>query len=121
MGSRVLVDTNILIDQLAGLEAARTELRRYEDRAISVISRIELFVGLREGETDRGENLMANFVQIELTPGIVEEAVKVRRTTKLKLADAILLATARVENRVLLTRNTRDFKEGKFVRIPYRL
>ncbi len=121
MGSRVLVDTNILIDQLAGVEAARVELRRYEDRAVSVISRIEMFVGLREGEAERAEGLMGNFVQIELTPDIAEETVRVRRTTRLKLADAVLLATARVEKRVLLTRNTRDFKPGQYVRIPYKL
>ena len=84
-----------------------------------MISRIELFVGLREGERTRAESLLSNFVQVELTPAIVEESIRVRQSTRLKLADSILLATAHVERRVLLTRNTRDFSPGRFVRIPY--
>ena len=121
MGSRVLVDTNILIDQLAGFEAARAEIRSHDDRAVSVISRIELFVGLKEGERARAESLLSNFVQLELTPAVVEEAVRVRQATRLKLADAIILATAHVEKRVLLTRNTKDFQVGRFVRFPYKI
>ena len=63
--------------------------------------------------------MLSNFVQIELGPDIAEETVFVRRQTRLKLPDAILLATAHVEGRVLLTRNTRDFKPGRSVRVPY--
>ena len=121
MGSGVLADTNILIDLLAGFESSLTELRKYDDRAISVISRIELFVGLREGERARAESLLSNFTQVEITPDVVEESIRVRQTTRLKLADSILLASAHVERRVLLTRNTRDFSPGRFVRIPYTL
>jgi predicted nucleic acid-binding protein len=119
MGPRVLVDTNILIDQLAGQAKARAEIRMHENRAVSVISRIELMVGVQDAERQRAESLLSNFIQIELTPEIAEEAVHVCQTTRLKLADAILLATAHVEGRVLLTRNTRDFQEGRFVRFPY--
>lgn len=36
----------------------------------------------------------------------------VRRTNKLKLLDAMILATAQVSGRVLVTRNTKDFGEG---------
>ena len=43
-----------------------------------------------------------------------------RRTTKIKLPDAIILATAEVERRVLITRNTRDFLAGaRGIRVPY--
>lgn len=34
----VLVDTNVLIDFLRGIPAARTELSRHADKAISVIT-----------------------------------------------------------------------------------
>ena len=82
MGSGVLADTNILIDLLAGVAPSLLELRKHEHRAVSVISRIELFVGLREGERTRAESLLSNFVQVELTPAIVEESIRVRQTTR---------------------------------------
>ena len=119
MGPPALVDTNILIDLIAGLPLALNVVRRHPNRAISVVTRIEVLVGLREGERDRAEMLLSNFQQIELTPEIAEETIQVRRATRLKLPDAILLATAQVEKRVLLTRNTRDFQAGRFVRFPY--
>ncbi len=121
MGSRALADTNILIDLLAGQRLALTELRAHNDLAISIVSRIELLVGLRDEERMRAESMLRSFKLIELTPEIAEEAIRVRKTTRLKLADAIILATAHVERRVLLTRNTRDFQAGRFVRIPYTL
>ena len=42
-----LFDTNILIDYLNGVEAARTELGRYSDKAISLITWMEVMVGGR--------------------------------------------------------------------------
>ena len=35
-----------------------------------------------------------------------------RRERRIKLPDAIILATAEIENRLLITRNTRDFPAG---------
>ncbi|EFG6101062.1 type II toxin-antitoxin system VapC family toxin, partial [Escherichia coli] len=40
-----LFDTNILIDYLNGLEPAREELRRYDDRFISIVSWMEVLAG----------------------------------------------------------------------------
>ena len=121
MGPSALVDTNILIDFLNGEPPARRELARYTDRAVSVISRIELLAGIREEDRERAESYLDLFLQVDLTAAIAAETVKVRRGSRLKLPDAILLATAHVEQRVLLTRNSRDFKEGRFVHIPYHL
>lgn len=121
MGSPALVDTNILIDFLAGVPAAARELHKHKDLAISVISRIELLAGVPTDRRDIAEDFLRRFIQIELTPAIVEESVHVRRHDRLKLPDAILLATAHMEKRVLLTRNTSDFRPGRFVRVPYQL
>ncbi len=41
---RALFDSNNLIDYLAGVAAARTEVSRYEQPAISVITRIEVML-----------------------------------------------------------------------------
>ena len=77
--------------------------------------------GLSESEFVLKEEVRANFGVIALSAEVAEEAVLLRRNTRLKLPDAVILATAHVEKRVLLTRNTRDFTEGRFVRIPYSL
>jgi predicted nucleic acid-binding protein len=47
---RVLFDTNILIDYLSGIRAAKKELARYEYRAISTITWMEILVGTSADE-----------------------------------------------------------------------
>ena len=42
---KALLDTNILIDFLHSVPAAREEVARYEDRAISIITWMEVLVG----------------------------------------------------------------------------
>jgi predicted nucleic acid-binding protein len=42
---RAVFDTNILIDFLRGRPEAKPELERFDDRAISVLSWIEVMVG----------------------------------------------------------------------------
>ena len=119
MGTRVLIDSNIVIDVLAGREPALKELRKHPDRAISIITWIEVTAGLQEDEAGLRDELAVNFGVVALSTEIAEEASLLRRTTRLKLPDAVILATAHVEKRVLLTRNTRDFSAGRFVQIPY--
>ncbi|MFP3560880.1 VapC toxin family PIN domain ribonuclease, partial [Paraburkholderia sp. SIMBA_049] len=42
---KALFDTNILIDYLGGVGGAKKELARYEYRAISIITWMEVLVG----------------------------------------------------------------------------
>jgi predicted nucleic acid-binding protein len=121
VGTRVLIDSNIVIDVLAGVPRALAEVRKHRDRAISVITWIEVTAGLTEEEQRLREFVSANFPVIALTPEIAEESAFLRRTSRLKLPDAVILATAHKQDRVLVTRNTRDFSPGRFVRIPYTL
>jgi predicted nucleic acid-binding protein len=121
VGTRVLIDSNIVIDFLAGVPEARDEVRRYRERAISIITWIEVVAGLREEEQEMREFLSRNFPVVDLSAGIAQEAATLRRTTRLKLPDAVILATAHASHRVLITRNTRDFSSGPFIRIPYQL
>ncbi len=117
-----LFDTNIVIDILAGIQLAREEYDRYSDRAISIITWMEVMSGVHPDEAAKVLRFLATFVQLLLSPAIAEQAVDVRRTSRLKLPDAIILATAQVEKRILLTRNTKDFKpDGVSVRVPYQI
>ncbi len=121
MGSRVLVDTSLIVDLLRNVPQAAPELRRHKDVAISIVTWMEVLSGLRGKEWQIVQEFERNFPVVQLTPAIASEAVLVRRELRLKLPDAVILATAHVEQRVLLTRNTREFKPGRFVRVPYEL
>jgi len=116
-----LFDTNILIDYLNGIEAARTEVRRYRTRLISVITQMEVLIGARSGEEeDVIQMFLRDFRVVEITRGVAGEAVALRRVHRVRLPDAIIWATARAESALLVTRNTKDYPADEpGVRVPY--
>jgi hypothetical protein len=119
----VVLDSCILIDALNGSEPARTYLREARNAAISRLTWMEVLAGAAGVEEDR---IIRGFLSIfELLPideAVAEEAVKLRRSHRLKLPDAIIFATARVHRAELATRNTKDFPAGTpGVVVPYLL
>lgn len=119
---RALFDTNILIDYLNGVDAARAELARYERPAISVISWIEVLVGTKPAVEAATRGFLATFERVELSTDIADRAVSLRRKARLRIPDAIILATARVGGLLLVTRNTKDFPvDEPGIRMPYRI
>jgi len=122
VSTKVLFDTNILIDYLSGVSKARTALERYGDRAISMVTWMEVMAGTTPGDEAQVRTFLNSFRILPVTAEVAEEAVALRRRRKIKLPDAIIQATARVDGRTLLTRNTRDFPAGEpGVSIPYSL
>ena len=68
------------------------------------------------------EDFLRQFAVIELDEAVAREAIMLRQEYKLKLPDAIIWASARLNNALLITRNARDFDRGEpGIRIPYRL
>jgi len=119
---KVLFDTNVLIDYLSGVEAARTEIDRYSNRGISVITWMEVMAGVMPAYEIKTRGFLDTFQNIPITAAIAEGAVRVRKLRRLKLPDAIILATATSHNRLLITRNTKDFPaDDPAVRVPYQL
>jgi len=115
-----LLDTNILIDNLLGVQGAAEELDRYQDRAISIVTWIEVLVGATPAEEAKMRLFLSDFAVIPLGNEVAEEAAKLRRSHRMKLPDAIIWASARGTNRLLVTRNTKDFPAGDpGVRHPY--
>lgn len=118
---RALFDTNILIDFLNGIAAARAELARYERPAISVIAWIEVMAGAKPETESQTRRFLASFERLGVTEAVGERTIELRRSMKLRLPDAIILATAQTENLVLVTRNTKDFRvDHPGIRVPYR-
>jgi len=118
---KALLDSDVLIDYLQGLPAARDELARYRRPLCSIISFIELLAGAHiAAERQAAETLLRSLGRIELTEDVARRAVELRQSLRLKLPDAIVLASAEVEGCILVTRNTRDFPaHDPRVRFPY--
>ncbi len=122
---KALFDTNILIDYLNGIPAAKTELDRYtgkDDKAISVITWMEVLVGTTPETDNATRGFLAGFQSLPIDAPVASRSVEIRKNHKIKLPDAIVWATAQVHGRILVTRNTKDFAEDEpGVRAPYRL
>jgi len=122
VGTKVLFDTNILIDYLSGVPKARIELERYRDRAISVITWMEVMAGTTSTDEAQVRAFLMTLHTAPITSDVAERSFLLRRKKNLKLPDAIIRATAEVENRLLVTRNSRDFDANDpGIRIPYRI
>ncbi len=120
---KAVFDTNILIDYLNGVAAARREIRLYESPLISSITWMEVLVGTQDPEEgQRVRNFLRWFELVPIDQRVSEEAVKIRREKKLRPPDAIVWASAKTNGALLVTRNTKDFPQAApDVRVPYRI
>ena len=118
-----LFDTNILIDHLNGIAKATRELRLSNDPAISMITWIEVMTGASKPDEEGVlRAFLLNFECLPVSSAVAERAAVVRRQMKIKMPDAIILATAEVAGRQLVTRNVKDFPAGTHgVRVPYKV
>ena len=120
-------DSNIVVDTLMGVDKARVELERAAHQGgrvwISRIVWLEVMSHAR-GEAQRlAERFLEGFAIDEIDGEIAGRAAALRRERpRMKMPDALVLATAMVRGRVLVTRNTQDFPaEMPGIRVPYLL
>ncbi|AOJ34733.1 type II toxin-antitoxin system VapC family toxin [Burkholderia metallica] len=119
---KALFDTNILIDYLGGVESARAELGRYDYRAISTISWMEVLVGTSARDEAPIRAWLSSFDVIALDSTIADRAVTIRKERRIRLPDAIVWASAQVNGLLLVSRNAKDFPPTEpGVRMPYRI
>ena len=119
---KALIDTNILIDYLNGIDAAKEEIGRYETPLISAITWMEVMVGAAGDEQASIRSFLSRFTQIGIDAEVAEIAVAIRREHKIRLPDAIIWASAKRESALLVSRNTKDFPADlPDVRAPYQL
>ena len=120
-------DTNIIIDHLEDRGLAESEIYRASQQPGGAwISRMVWIEVMSKGAgplLKETESYLARFGMDEITSDIAARAALLRRERpRLKAPDAIVLATAQLRNRILVTRNIRDFPAGlPGVRIPYTL
>ncbi len=116
MGQRYLIDSNIIIDYTSGLlpQHASDFVEDVFNRAfvISVVVKVEVL-----GYDDPFEKqlYMEEFIRaaliIPLNDAVVQQAIVLKRKyKKLKLGDAIIAASALINDLTVVTRNVADFK-----------
>lgn len=130
----ILLDTNILIDHFNGVSAALDEIANHDNLAISAITWMEVAAGLDPIDLSAFDQLTKSLPVyiLHTTDEINRETTRLRRASigahkagtgkKLATPDAIILATANVTGRQLVTRNPADFRAATIpVRVPYDL
>ncbi|MER1967958.1 type II toxin-antitoxin system VapC family toxin [Castellaniella sp. GW247-6E4] len=117
---RALFDTNILIDYLGGIPAAKAELARYARPAISVITWMEVMAGVTREDEAMIRAWLTTFDRVALDETVADRAVSIRAQRRIRLPDAIIWASAQVHSMLLVSRNTKDFPPDEpGVRMPY--
>jgi predicted nucleic acid-binding protein len=116
MGKRYLLDSNTVIDYIAGLYPNKAvqwlDQLIDEEINVSIITKIEVL----SFDPDKDDNytVLVDFFDasniLELTNDIVNKTIQIRQKQKIKLPDAVIASTALVNGLVLVSRNTKDFK-----------
>ncbi len=88
-----LVDTDVLVDHLRGAHELRP--RKSDGLAYSVITRAELFAGRADAEQEVAL-LLDGLAELPVTRSSAEAAGRIRRTTGVRLPDALIAATVAV-------------------------
>jgi predicted nucleic acid-binding protein len=84
---------------------------------------MEVMVGAQgDHEEARIREFLNTFETIPLDDAVAEKAVHLRQRYRLRLPDAVIWASAKTRDSLLITRNTRDYpaKEPD-IRVPYEL
>ncbi len=121
------LDANILIDSLLEHDPAKREIMRIAASGARMwVSRMAWIEVLSKGNDTvvrEAIKFLSRFGLDEIDDEISLRAAALRRERpRLKSPDAIILATAQIRGRVLVTRNTKDFPaEMPGIRIPYKL
>ena len=124
---RYLLDTNILIEAAGNtaLAVAALEQAVLSDWVgYSAITRLELFgyPDLTSDEEVVLRLLAGELEEVVVTSSVIDRAIQIRKSIRIKVPDSIIAATALEMDAVLMTRNEGDFKAVKGLNIinPWR-
>lgn len=123
-----LIDSNVLIDYVAERfsDAQLKQLDVVFDTSfsISVITKIETLGYNAHLNDERKMQLFLSLASIiKLNDDIVERTIDLKKSIKIKTPDAIIAATALVNELTVMSRNVADFKRIPGLKIinPYEL
>jgi hypothetical protein len=121
--SKFLIDSDILIDFLRGLNEARDflcKLRKEGELLISVINLVEIYSGKEIKNTKKRkiiDQFLSEFKIIPLDEDLAKLAGEIRLNYYLPFADAIVAATTIYTGSILATRNVKHFSKIKSLKL----
>jgi predicted nucleic acid-binding protein len=94
-GNSIVIDTSIIINLFNGIEEVR-QLITGRDLFVSIISEIEVlsFLALSNEQKVLIKTFLSQCHIVDIEPAIKDLTIEVRSTSKIKLPDAIIAATA---------------------------
>ena len=110
-GKTFILDTNIII-YLSQEKMKMTDFASKGDRlCISAITYMEALGYPFKTKEDESfvEMLCNSFDLLDLTKPVIGKTIEIRKQAKIKLPDAIIAASALVNNATLVTNNVKDF------------
>jgi hypothetical protein len=122
----IILDTTMLVDIIRRKEVALDYLDGISKGAdiprLSIVTSMELIIGCRnKNEVRKVEELLADYDVLDITPLISRKAYRLisqfSKSHGLVIPDALIAATALVENAVLVTSNVRHFSMIKELRL----
>ena len=113
MVEKYLIDTNAVIDYLTNKLPNDTCIIIDKNQSqISVITRMEL-LGWYNASSEQIK-VLEDFVRtsmiFNLEESVILRTIEIRKSVKIKLPDAIIAATALINDSILITKNKDDFK-----------
>ena len=119
--NRLLLDSNIIIGVVTG-RFSISQLKE-PDLAVSEITRLEVFGyhKLQSQEEELLDEFFRNINCLPISKEIVNQAIKYRKQKKMSNGDAIIAATAIVNNLPLATANVKDFEHLEVLEIIHPL
>ncbi len=116
-GNSLVLDTNIVLYLLNG-DMVLSALLYHKKLYISFISQLELlgFKGISLKQQTEISRFIQDCIVIDINEDIKREVILLRKTSKLKLPDSIVLATARYLSLPLITSDI-DFRSIEFPEI----
>jgi predicted nucleic acid-binding protein len=123
-----LIDTDVLIDHLRGVEKAYRFMQEIKFREstiyYSVISKAEIYSGIMPEEEERVASLFESMEEVPVDGRVAEDAGRYRKTFlvshKLFLPDALIAASAKRVGAILITLNKKYYPMTDIeIQIPY--
>lgn len=113
-GNKAILDSNLLIFLSKNLIDRRKLYSKYDEFCVSIITYMEVyaFEFPNQNEKDSLDQTFANLEIIEINREIADQSIIYRKNKfkKIKLPDAIILASAKYANAELLTDDWDDFQ-----------
>ncbi len=120
---KIVVDTSIIIDFLRRKDKVNSLLYHLaeEDLSVSIITHTELYAGKSVWEHNEPKEILEKVLSgisfIPLDKTISQKAGYIKSYTNISLIDAVIAATALVQNMEVATLNIKDFEKVKAIKI----